>query len=121
MGGHGIAEAIPANYQPLIGQAANNACQPLVMRETKDDGSGEQRKEIYSCHWQRGKFFSDQISVQERTIKHFFDRRDDQGRTDDANYREDPTQSRIFPEIAKGIPRCCFYKRLHLAVVWIES
>ena len=61
----GVAKAALANDQPLIGEAAQNACQPLGMLKPKDQRGGQERRPAELAQGDLHKILIDNVAIEE--------------------------------------------------------
>src|SRR3982751_2421335 len=65
---------------------------------------------------------TNEVAVEERTVKCLLNRRNNQGRAEDANRNEKPGEGRMVAQLLKGIPwfRVALKKQIELGIEWIQ-
>lgn len=100
----GIAESLFAEDEQLVDHAAQDASQPLVMREGEDQRAKAKGGGMPKVQGHAFELRTDQEPVEEGAVKNLLERWYDAGRTHEAHHHEEPGEQRAVAELREGIP-----------------
>ena len=87
--GHGVAEAVLAEDEPLVGGGAQETSEPFVVREAEHGDGDEERcpRELFERHGEE--IGLGDVAIDERTVESFFERRHDERGAEGARDEEE--------------------------------
>jgi hypothetical protein len=103
VGSHGVAEAVFADDEPLIGCAADDAGEPFIVGKAEEGDGDEKRQGQEPVHGHGEEIWAGDIAIQKGAVEDFLERRHDNGHARDMNEVEKPGESGAGAKNASGV------------------